>query len=142
MQPAIADLRRSEQSFPTTLTSRTVSTSRHTTHYLEDGPADGPLMIFVHGWPEIGLVWRAQLAAFAAEEWHCVAPDLRGYGGSSAPDSTAAYAMEEIVTDMVDLHDHLGAEPAVWVGHDWGSIVVGALAAHQPRRSRGVVLVS
>ena len=67
------------------LASRTFTTPRHTTHYLECGPADGPLMVFLHGWPGIGLMWRAQLDAFAADGWHCVAPDLRGYGGSSAP---------------------------------------------------------
>ena len=67
------------------MVSRTFSTPRQTTHYIECGPADGPLMIFLHGWPSIGLMWRAQMDAFAADGWHCVAPDLRGYGGSSAP---------------------------------------------------------
>src|SRR4051812_42479263 len=66
---------------PAPLVSRTFSTPRHTTHHLEAGPADGPLMMFLHGWPGIGLMWRAQLEAFAADGWHCVAPDLRGYGG-------------------------------------------------------------
>jgi pimeloyl-ACP methyl ester carboxylesterase len=99
-------------------------------------------MIFVHGWPGIGLMWRAQLEAFAAEGWRCVAPDMRGYGGSSAPVASGAYTLNEIVHDMVELHDHLGARPAIWVGHDWGSPVVGALAAHHANRSRGVVLVS
>ena len=45
------------------------------------GLADGPLMMFLHGWPSIGLMWRAQMEAFAADGWHCVAPDLRGFGG-------------------------------------------------------------
>jgi len=125
-----------------TLASRTVSTARHTTHYLECGPADGPLMIFLHGWPEIGLIWRAQMEAFAGDGWHCVAPDLRGYGGSSAPVPTQAYSTNEIVADLAELHDHLGAEPAIWVGHDWGSIVAGAVGAHERERSRGVVLTS
>ena len=125
-----------------TLVSRTFSTSRHTTHYLERGPADGPLMIFLHGWPELGLIWRAQMAAFAADGWRCVAPDMRGYGGSSAPAASDAYTHERIVADMAELHDHLGGRPAIWVGHDWGSVVAGALAAHEPGRSRGVVLVS
>jgi pimeloyl-ACP methyl ester carboxylesterase len=115
---------------------------RHTTHYWEAGPADGPLMIFVHGWPEIGLMWRTQMEAFAAEGWRCIAPDMRGYGGSSAPADPEAYALHEIVDDMAELHDHLGAGPAIWVGHDWGSPVAGALAAHHPERSRGVVLIS
>src|SRR5476651_994614 len=121
---------------------RTFSTLRHTTRYLEAGPADGPLIIFLHGWPEIGLMWRTQIEAFASEGWRCVAPDMRGYGGSSAPTASEAYALNEIVDDMVELHDHLGARPAIWVGHDWGSPVAGALAAHHPARSRGVVLIS
>ena len=125
-----------------TLASRTFSTPRHTTHYLESGPAGGPLMIFLHGWPEFGLIWRAQMDAFAVEGWHCVAPDMRGYGSSSAPAANDAYTIEAIVTDMGELHDHLGGKPAVWVGHDWGSVVAGELVAHEPQRSRGVVLVS
>jgi pimeloyl-ACP methyl ester carboxylesterase len=127
---------------PHTLTARTFSSPRHTTRYWEAGPAGGPLMIFLHGWPEVGLVWRAQVEAFASEGWHCVAPDMRGYGGSSAPTASEAYALTEIVDDMVELHDHLGARPAVWVGHDLGSPVVGALAAHHAKRNRGVVFTS
>jgi len=99
-------------------------------------------MIFLHGWPGIGLMWRAQVEAFASEGWHCVAPDMRGYGGSSAPTTAEACALKEIVDDMVELHDHLGARPAIWVGHDLGSPVAGALAAHHSKRSRGVVLTS
>ena len=125
-----------------TLTDNTFSSPRHTTHYWEAGPAGGPLMFFLHGWPEIGLVWRAQMEAFAAEGWHCIAPDMRGYGGSSVPDASEAYAIKEIVEDMVELHDHLGASPAIWVGHDLGSPVVGALAAHHAKRSRGVMFIS
>ena len=76
------------------LVSRTFSTPRQTTHYIECGPADGPLMFFLHGWPELSLMWRAQLDAFAADGWRCVAPDLRGYGGSSAPAANDAYTNE------------------------------------------------
>lgn len=127
---------------PATPASYSLTTSRQQTHYLECGPADGPLMIFLHGWPSIGLMWRAQMEAFAAEGWRCVAPDLRGYGSSFAPDANGAYAIEEVVADVAELHDHLGGEPAIWVGHDWGSVVAGELVAHEPRRSRGLVLVS
>jgi len=125
-----------------TLVFRTFSTPRQTTYYIACGPADGPLMIFLHGWPGIGLIWRAQMDAFANDGWHCVAPDLRGYGGSSAPAANDAYTVKEVVTDMAELHDHLGGKPAIWVGHDWGSAVAGALAAHESERSRGVVLTS
>ncbi|WP_458394694.1 alpha/beta fold hydrolase [Rhizobium brockwellii] len=108
------------------------------THYLECGPADGPLMIFLHGWPELSLIWRAQMEAFAASGWRCIAPDMRGYGGSSAPAALDAYTNEQVVRDMAELHDHLGGEPAIWVGHDWGSVIAGSLVAHEPARSRGL----
>lgn len=109
-----------------------------TTEWLEDGPADGPLMFFLHGWPERGLVWRAQVAHFAARGWRCVAPDLRGYGESPVPAAPDAYALSEVVADMLALHDSLGGAPAVWVGHDWGSPVAFSLAAHHPERCRAV----
>ena len=83
----------------TGLMSRSAATARHATQYLESGPSDGPLMIFVHGWPSIGLMWRAQMDAFATKGWHCIAPDLRGFGGSSAPQDKAAYAIEAVVRD-------------------------------------------
>jgi pimeloyl-ACP methyl ester carboxylesterase len=117
---------------------RIVETARHRTAYLEAGPADGPLMIFLHGWPELGLVWRPQLERFAAAGWRCVAPDMRGYGGSSVPATTDAYALREIVADMLELHDALGGAPAVWVGHDWGSPVAWSLAARYADRCRAV----
>ncbi|CAM4093338.1 Pimeloyl-ACP methyl ester carboxylesterase [Pedobacter westerhofensis] len=124
------------------LTSHTYTSKRITTHYWEAGPANGPLMIFVHGWPEIGLAWRAQMEALASEGWRCIAPDLRGFGNSSVPTAKGAYAIKEIVNDMVELHSHLGGQRAIWVGHDWGSPVVSSLVAHYPKMSRGVVLVS
>jgi pimeloyl-ACP methyl ester carboxylesterase len=124
------------------LTANRFSTPRHTTSYWEVGPKDGALIIFLHGWPEIGLMWRGQMEALAADGWRCIAPDMRGYGGSSAPTSTDAYALKEIVADMIELHDHLGGKPAIWIGHDLGSPVAGALTALYPAKSRGVVFVS
>ena len=121
-----------------TLTTNQIETVRHRTAWIEAGPTDGPPMIFIHGWPEIGLLWHAQVAHFAAAGWRCIAPDMRGYGGSSVPTSTAAYALRETVADMVELHDALGGTPAVWVGHDWGSPVVWGMATHHPGRCRAV----
>jgi pimeloyl-ACP methyl ester carboxylesterase len=119
--------------------SNNLETPRHKTAYLSAGPADGHLMIFIHGWPELSLVWRSQLEFFAAKGWHCIAPDMRGYGGSSVHGKTGSYAISEIVTDMLELHDALGGEAAVWIGHDWGSPIVWSLSAHYPARCSAVV---
>ncbi|MFB2566997.1 alpha/beta fold hydrolase [Rhizobium sp. IMFF44] len=78
-------------------------------------------MIVLHGWPSIGLMWRAQTDAFAADGWRCIAPDLRGFGSSFAPAANDAYTIEEIVADMAELHDNLGRKAAIWVGHDWAA---------------------
>lgn len=96
-------------------------------------------MIFLHGWPELSLVWKAQLKHFASAGWRCIAPDMRGYGGSSVPDTLSAYTVREIVTDMVEMVDALGGKPAVWVGHDWGSPIAWAMASHHADKCRGVV---
>lgn len=120
-------------------THRQLSTPRHRTSYIEVGPAGGPLMIFLHGWPHLGLCWRLQLEHFAAAGWRCIAPDLRGYGDSSVPDRVSDYALREVVADMVELHDALGGAPAIWVGHSLGCMVVWAMAMHHAKRCRGAV---
>jgi pimeloyl-ACP methyl ester carboxylesterase len=120
------------------VTERIFTTERHTTSYLESGPADGPLMVFIHGWPELSIIWRQQLECFAGLGFRCIAPDMRGYGRSSAPEARSAYALEPIAADMVELLTGLGAERAIWIGHDWGSPVVWSLAAHHADRCVGV----
>lgn len=120
------------------ITEHTLKTERHTTGYLAAGPADGPLIIFVHGWPELSISWRHQLPVMAGLGFRAIAPDMRGYGRSSTYGDTSAFAQEHIVADMIELLDHLGADQAVWVGHDWGSPVVWNLASHHPDRCRAV----
>ncbi len=122
-----------------TFAERSVRTERHETFYLECGPPDGPLTIFVHGWPALSIMWRKQLEHLAALGFRCVAPDMRGYGKSSAPHALDAYALEHSVTDMVELLHGLDAERAIWVGHDWGSPVVWSLAGHHPQLCRAAV---
>jgi len=106
----------------------TLRTDRHVTGYLAAGPEDGPVVLFLHGWPELSISWRHQLPVFAGLGFRAIAPDMRGYGRSSTYASTDAYAQEHIVADMLELVDHLGAERAVWVGHDWGAPVAWNVA--------------
>lgn len=119
-------------------TEHTVKTDRHTTFYVAVGPTDGPLVIFVHGWPELSVSWRHQLPALAALGFRAIAPDMRGYGRSSVYNRHDDYAQEHIVRDMLELVDALGRDKAVWVGHDWGSPVVWNLASHHPERCHAV----
>ena len=118
--------------------SNYLRSSRHTTHYLEAGEVGAPLVIFVHGWPELSLSWRHQLPFVANLGYHAVAPDMRGYGESSQYKKHEDYALREIVQDMLELLEHLGQRQAIWVGHDWGCGVVWSLARHHPAQCRAV----
>ncbi|WP_421994106.1 alpha/beta fold hydrolase [Reyranella sp.] len=120
------------------VTEHTVKTNRHTTGYLACGAEEGPLLVFCHGWPELSLSWRHQLPALAALGFRCVAPDMRGYGRSSTYTRHEDFALEPIVEDMLELLGALGRDRAVWIGHDWGSPVVWAIAAHHAARTEGV----
>lgn len=111
---------------------------RHTSFYLSCGAAEATPIIFVHGWPELSISWRHQLPVFAGLGFRAIAPDMRGYGRSSTYPRQADYAQEEIVADMIELLDALGAEKAIWVGHDWGSPVVWSIAQQHPDRCHGV----
>ena len=123
---------------PMPITEHVARSERHTTFYLACGAADAPLLIFVHGWPELSISWRHQLPVFAALGFRCIAPDMRGYGRSSVYPTHADYALRHSVRDMLELLDALGQEHAIWVGHDWGSPVVWSLASHHPERCRAV----
>ena len=120
------------------VTEHVAKSARHTTFYLACGAESAPLIIFVHGWPELSISWRHQLPCFADLGFRAVAPDMRGYGRSSVYARHEDYALEHSVRDMIELLDALGRDRAVWVGHDWGSPVVWSLASHHPDRCFGV----
>jgi len=98
--------------------------------YAEIG--SGPLVLFCHGWPESWYSWRHQLAAVAAAGFRCVAPDMRGYGGTQAPEPIEAYTLFNLVGDMAELVKALGETRAVIVGHDWGAPVAWHAALWRP----------
>ena len=115
-----------------------LKTPRHTSFFLSCGAEDAPLILFIHGWPELSISWRHQLPCFAALGFRAIAPDMRGYGRSSVPARHEDYALEHITADMIELFRSLGREKAIWVGHDWGSPVVWSIASHHPEVCHGV----
>jgi len=107
-------------------------------NYLACGPEDGPLLVFVHGWPELAISWRNQLPVFGAMGFRAVAPDMPGYGRSVVYRQHEGYSIENIVRHLCGLQDALGQEKAVWIGHDWGSPMAWAMASHHPERCHAV----
>ena len=108
----------------------------------EAGPADGPVVVLAHGFPELAYSWRHQIPALAAAGFHVLAPDQRGYGGSSRPAAVEAYDIGALTGDLIGLLDHLGAERAAVVGHDWGAVVAWSTALLHPQRVAAVAGLS
>jgi pimeloyl-ACP methyl ester carboxylesterase len=101
-------------------------------HALAAGPRDGPLVLLLHGFPETAHAWRRQLPALAAAGLRAVAPDQRGYGGSSKPAGARAYVIDRLAADVVAMARALGRERFRLAGHDWGGAVAWYLAANRP----------
>ncbi len=119
---------------------RTIATNGVELHAVEAG--DGPLVLLAHGFPELGYSWRHQVPALAAAGYHVVAPDQRGYGRSTRPEPVEAYDIHHLADDLLGILDDAGEDTAVFVGHDWGSMVVGHVAVAHPQRVAGVVNMS
>lgn len=110
--------------------SRTISANGIELFVLEQG--QGPLVVLCHGWPELSYSWRHQIPALAAAGFHVVAPDMRGFGRSSAPADIGAYSIFDNVGDMVALVTAVGEKQAVIIGHDWGAPVAWHAAMFRP----------
>jgi pimeloyl-ACP methyl ester carboxylesterase len=108
-------------------------------HYVTAGR--GPLILFLHGFPEFWYAWKDQLAEFGRDH-RAVAPDMRGYNLSSKPAEVAAYSVKHLVADVRALVDHLEAKTFVLVGHDWGGVVAWAFAIRHPDRLEKLVIVN
>lgn len=108
----------------------------------EAGEPGDPLVIMLHGFPESWASWRYQLPTLAESGFHAVAPDLRGYGESSAPEDVAAYSQRELAADVAELIRACGHEQAVVVGHDWGAALAWQVARLHPDLVRAVACLS
>ncbi len=102
----------------------------------------GKPVVLCHGFPELAFSWRHQIQPLADAGYHVLAPDQRGYGCTDKPGTVEAYDIVQLTGDLVGLLDHYGYDDAVFIGHDWGAIVVWAMAVLHPDRVAGVINLS
>jgi pimeloyl-ACP methyl ester carboxylesterase len=124
----------------TDISHRFIETNGIRMHIAEMG--SGPLVVMCHGFPESWYSWRHQIYALAEAGFHVVAPDMRGYGKTEAPEAIDQYTLLHLVGDMIGLLDALDAETAVIVGHDWGGPVAWHAALLRPDRFHAVIGLS
>ncbi|HET9875445.1 MAG TPA: alpha/beta hydrolase [Mycobacterium sp.] len=121
---------------------RVVDTNGVRLRIVEAGDRGAPVVLLAHGFPELAYSWRHQIPALADAGFHVLAPDQRGYGGSSRPEEVAAYDIAALTADLAGLLDDVGAQRAVWIGHDWGAPVAWSAAQLHPDRVAAVVGLS
>ncbi len=108
-------------------------------HYVTAG--EGPLMLFLHGFPEFWYAWKEQLNEFQ-RDFRVVAPDLRGYNLSDKPQEAEYYRMSYLIEDIRQLIAHLGAQTCTLVAHDWGGAVAWAFAVAYPELLERLVIIN
>lgn len=97
------------------------------------GPVDGPVVVMLHGFPQAAFVWDDLSATLAAQGWRCVAPNLRGFAGSSQPAEPSAYRAKHLTQDIVALLRAVSHQPvAALIAHDWGGALAWGVAAMHP----------
>ena len=136
---AISDQHTRSVDDPQGFAHRFVSLNGIRMHYVEEG--EGPLVVLLHGYPFLWYLWRHQIKFLAAAGYRVVAIDQRGYGQTDCPADVEAYAVTQLVGDVVGLINALGGKPAVLVGQDWGSPVAYHTALMRPDLVRGVIMM-
>lgn len=116
----------------TTVESRFVDLPEVRLHVVSAGPADGPLVILLHGFPECWYGWRHQVGPLAAAGYRVLAPDQRGYNLSDKPGRLGAYGLDHLAADVAGLVDAAGAKRVAVVGHDWGALAAWWAAIRFP----------
>ncbi|OBK82433.1 alpha/beta fold hydrolase [Mycobacterium sp. 1165178.9] len=106
-----------------------------TIHVAEAGPANGPAVMLVHGFPQNWWEWHELIGPLAADGYRVLCPDLRGSGWSSAPRSS--YTKDEMADDLAGVLDHLGVTTVKLVAHDWGGPVAFIMMLRHPERVTG-----
>ncbi|MDP7706510.1 MULTISPECIES: alpha/beta fold hydrolase [unclassified Mycobacterium] len=123
-------------------TERLVDTNGVRLRVVEAGERGAPVVVLCHGFPELAYSWRHQIPVLADAGYHVLAPDQRGYGGSSCPAAIEAYDIHQLTADIAGLLDDVGAQRAAWIGHDWGAMVVWNAGLLHPDRVAAVAALS
>jgi pimeloyl-ACP methyl ester carboxylesterase len=110
-------------------------------HVADAGPASGPPVILLHGFPEFWFGWRHQIHALADAGHHVIVPDQRGYNLSEKPRGVEAYDLDRLVSDIAGLANNFGAAQFSLVGHDWGAAVAWRFAEAYPERVRRLAVM-
>ncbi len=122
------------------LESSRIATNGIELHVVQAGPADGPPVVLLHGFPEFWMAWAGQIEPLARAGFRVIVPDQRGHNASDKPAALAAYRMEELERDVLGLLDALGHERAYLAGHDLGSWVSWHLLIFHPERFERAVI--
>ncbi|MEP9358134.1 alpha/beta hydrolase [Sphingomonas sp. KR3-1] len=107
---------------------------------LAGDPANPPIML-LHGFPESHRTWREVIPALARDHY-VIAPDQRGFAGSSKPEGVESYTPDKPVADLLALADHIGIGPFTLVGHDWGGAIAWMAALQNPQRIARLIIVN
>jgi len=110
--------------------------------YADEGPADGPAVLLLHGFPQDHHSWDAIAAALVARGYRIIRPDQRGYSAGARPENIDSYRLACLTADAWALLDSLGVDRAHVVGHDWGGMVAWAMAAEHPERLLSLTVLS
>jgi pimeloyl-ACP methyl ester carboxylesterase len=101
---------------------------------IDAGPADGPVVVLLHGFPEQHTMWQPIITRLTAQGYRCLAPRQRGYSPGARPTRRRDYRISELAQDVRTLIDASGAERVHLVGHDWGAGVAWGVAQQFPDR--------
>jgi pimeloyl-ACP methyl ester carboxylesterase len=111
-------------------------------HVRAAGPADGPVVVLLHGFPEFWMGWKKQIQPLARLGYRVIVPDQRGYGASSKPGAVSDYRIDRLAGDIIGLLDRLGAQQAFIAGHDWGAAVTWWLLTYYPERFKAAAILN
>lgn len=111
-------------------------------HAVAAGPADGPVVILLHGFPEFWYGWRYQIGPLARAGLRVIVPDARGYNESSKPAGIGRYSLGELTSDVMAIADQLGRDRFFLAGHDWGAAVAWTVAQQYPERIERLAILN